>query len=173
MLKINLAELKSISKPNTKESTSNESSSDVKSILAAFFQTYKDALLALDFIAVTNGPHNAYFISILEEESSEKFVCDYMTIPDLTLTANFNVDTNIYPIGAGDAVAAGTIAAWEFYFSSKLIKTSLNYQVQNALSRQIQNMPEIDKHYMASQAFAFGIACGSASCLVRENSFLT
>jgi fructose-1-phosphate kinase PfkB-like protein len=75
-------------------------------------------------VALTDGAHGAYL--------DDGIVLYKLPVPKLP-----NDKTTLFPIGAGDAVAAGLVWAW---------------------MKQLED------------PFAFGMACGSASCLNEENS---
>ena len=98
----------------------------------------------------------------------------------------------LYPIGAGDAVAGGTIAAWTSLTtaaaaataapstsSSSILSDACFNLVQDFCHKQQINPTRT--HHTATTilqqqqqdalaSFAFGLACGSASCLQPENS---
>jgi fructose-1-phosphate kinase PfkB-like protein len=82
----------------------------------------------------------------------------------------------LYPIGAGDTVAAGTLAAWQFLhhgsgvLSSYIIRKSLCEKKSKWSSGEGDAMSKVVRGYSMATAFAFGLACGSASCLKPENS---
>jgi fructose-1-phosphate kinase PfkB-like protein len=106
----------------------------------------------------------------------------------------------LYPIGAGDAVAGGTIAAWTSLTtaaaaaattstataasstsSSSILSDACFNLVQDFCHKQQINPTRT--HHTATTilqqqqqdalaSFAFGLACGSASCLQPENSVL-
>ena len=100
----------------------------------------------------------------------------------------------LYPIGAGDAVAAGTLAAWSSLSSSMpkqqqqqeedenpsvdvhVLPAALHDTLQQ-LERHIQpSIHETDHHPHTMipllTSVVFGIACGTASCLQESNSVL-
>jgi fructose-1-phosphate kinase PfkB-like protein len=80
-------------------------------------------------------------------------------------------DQTLYPIGAGDSVAAGTLAAWLHVRDAS--KSPLADDCREALAKfrdsiDIENIDDASSDILA--AFAFGVSCGSASCLQAENS---
>jgi len=81
----------------------------------------------------------------------------------------------LYPIGAGDTVAAGTLAAWQYLHHnsgvvpSRIGKLLLERRAQWSSGEGGASSDEA-KGYNVATAFAFGLACGSASCLKQENS---
>lgn len=68
-------------------------------------------------------------------------------------------------IGAGDAVAAGTINYW----TDNLTDETLT-EIESLIVKQNVFGNEEDKKLLA--AFAFGLSCGAASCMQDVNSFL-
>lgn len=73
----------------------------------------------------------------------------------------------IYPIGAGDAVAAGTIAAWKA-LTDKPSGSSSPRMNADILASLAGNESPMSRAILT--AFSFGLACGTASCLNEENS---
>ena len=68
---------------------------------------------------------------------------------------------------AGDTVAAGTLASWQ-YLLQKEKCLWLNERIRSSLiSSTARNENNVD---FVATAFMFGLACGSASCLEPENS---
>jgi fructose-1-phosphate kinase PfkB-like protein len=112
---------------------------------------------ALDYMAITDGRHPAHLVKV---EDSSLF---RLGVVDLSS------DQTLYPIGAGDSVAAGTLAAWLHLRDAS--KSPLDEASRKALAKFRDDIEAIDN---ASSdilaAFAFGVSCGSASCLQAENS---
>ena len=89
-------------------------------------------------------------------------------------------------IGPQDAVAAGTVAAWTSLAANSIAASSSLSSVipKNSLASLVAFVEKISEHSSAASmeltavqvqavaAFAFGLACGSASCLKEENSVL-
>ena len=90
----------------------------------------------------------------------------------------------LYPIGAGDTVSAGTMAAMQHLrrsrggrrFSSDRGRVVVPPDVGGLLSEKCAEWAMIgsggddDAGAGMAAAFAFGLACGSASCLREDNS---
>ena len=80
----------------------------------------------------------------------------------------------LYPIGAGDTVAAGTLADWQYLHHKNGVVSPHTGRL--LLERNAQwssgegSSSKTAKGYNMATAFAFGLACGSASCLKPENS---
>jgi fructose-1-phosphate kinase PfkB-like protein len=82
------------------------------------------------------------------------------------------VVSTLYPIGAGDAVAAGTLAAWKFLTDSS---TTTSPPVAHVVPLEVQAV--LQGHQSPTTramlaAFSFGLACGTASCRQEQNSVL-
>jgi fructose-1-phosphate kinase PfkB-like protein len=78
----------------------------------------------------------------------------------------------LYPIGAGDAVAAGTLAAWTTFTGSDESGAVVPKSCSDLLEEYAQRIGTKSPETYAMSAFAFGLVCGSASCLQEENSVL-
>ena len=65
------------------------------------------------------------------------------------------------PIGAGDAVASGTLLAWTADFIT-------DYRLKR--DSRYDSSAECEEDADAVDAFRWGLACGAASCLTTENS---
>ncbi|KAG7356289.1 1-phosphofructokinase [Nitzschia inconspicua] len=124
---------------------------------------------ALLGLAVTDGRHPAYFVSLVGETTFQLF---RIQVPTL--------DTNkqtLYPIGAGDAVAAGTLAAWVNLVTDDSCETipkacqKLLSDLAMTLSSDATFLDSLDIAKVIA-SFSFGLVCGSASCLQEENSVL-
>jgi hypothetical protein len=84
----------------------------------------------------------------------------------------------LYPIGAGDTVAAGTLAAWQYLHhhtasdSEKKFFGVVPSRIGKLLSDRNAEWSEgeEDEGVKMASAFAFGLSCGSSSCLKEENS---
>jgi fructose-1-phosphate kinase PfkB-like protein len=97
-----------------------------------------------------------------------------MPLSDLELSSSLNHKRVLYPIGAGDAVAAGTLAAWHYLHTTTRNNQSLPRLVRTALDQRVvetaTTLNGSDHVKSLLVAMAFGLACGSASCLHEENS---
>jgi hypothetical protein len=104
-------------------------------------------------------------------------------MPDAT------VATHVYPIGAGDAVAAGTLAAWKVLADARnrpsrpqghrLRGGGGPQQAPPQQQRPPRMHPDLHAALAGNEspaarallaAFSFGLACGTASCLNEQNS---
>ena len=114
-------------------------------------------------LCITDGPHPAY-MAVLPLVSNEKEFRLFQ-LPIANLKEGDHPPT-LYPIGAGDSVAAGTIAAWQ----------TLTTSDSPCLPPVLQDLLKGNKSpssRMLLTAFSFGLACGAASCRMEENSVLT
>jgi hypothetical protein len=108
-----------------------------------------------------------------------------------TSTTKTTATATLYPIGAGDAVSAGTLAAWNYYWHGKnrntnhdddegndhdddntLLPSIIRAVLDKNNNRNNNNANHMD-HAMLLSSFRFGLACGSASCLMEENSMVS
>ena len=128
------------------------------------FQPY--ASEALSGFAITDGKHPAHCITFDEDGEFEIF-----KIP----APNLGQVKTLYPIGAGDTVAATTLAAWRYLQDERRgdSTSSLGKEVESVLKQRADamstdNLSEMTR--IVSTALSFGISCGSASCLKEENS---
>ncbi|EJK45087.1 hypothetical protein THAOC_36316, partial [Thalassiosira oceanica] len=83
----------------------------------------------------------------------------------------------LYPIGAGDTVAAGTLAAWQYLRHNRHngggeeeSEEPFFGVVSSRVGERLASSRRREKTLDIATSFAFGLACGSASCLDRENS---
>jgi len=186
VLKVNIAELCKMSGV-TKTSGSEAECATQEEVIAAviaFLEKYVDSRRALDYIAITDGKGPAHLVKIketndeLQNEGNIKIwklqVADLFAYTQDQSLMSGDDSLTLYPIGAGDTVAAGTLAAWQHLFSVRkesgpLQSTSarnLDIRIQESLTDRSKS-EELDD---VAVAFAFGLACGSASCLQKENS---
>ena len=221
ILKINVAELcRYVNVPIQKESDGVRIESVVDA-MSQFWQQQQQLLQSSlvttprqpNVIALTNGAHPAY-LAVLKsppESSSLPLSFDLYRLP---IASPFSVDSDdcsgsnnnnnnydphsstLYPIGAGDAVAAGTFAAWNYYVATSSSKTSddttgrdqikndpvLPQAIRDALDHDRtmwhQNetnsaTTQVDNDELYISCFRFGLACGSASCRQEENSIVS
>jgi fructose-1-phosphate kinase PfkB-like protein len=138
---------------------------------------------ALVGLAITDGKHPAYFVSLVDDDNDNndtttKFQLFQIPISPILLDLN----ETLYPIGAGDAVAAGTLAAWVYLQGAEsststeasihTIPESCCQLLSNRVETLLQNQRLSREVAKAVSAFSFGLICGSASCLQEENSVL-
>lgn len=144
-----------------------------------FVQKFADAAGALDYLCITDGKYPGYLVELPRDtaiDSGSSFRTWQMPAVDLTTQAKEGM---LYPIGAGDTVAAGTLAAWQYLKHCKpgeeffgVIPPNVGEKLLNVKSEWCKDAScaEEEKGYKMATAFAFGLACGSASCLKQENS---
>ena len=137
------------------------------------------AAKALTAIAVTDGAHPAY-LAVLPVAGEDEFRLFQLPVAKLTVDPQQNEadlppfllsslhDLTLYPIGAGDAVAGGTMAAWKALLEGPdAVTPCVHADIVAAL--QGNDGPTVR---VMLTAFSFGLACGSASCLQEQNSVL-
>jgi fructose-1-phosphate kinase PfkB-like protein len=185
VLKINSSELCNLA--GTTKSTCESGGivvNELTDAILGFLEKYSPYLTkSLVGLAVTDGRHPAYFVSVTGTEGSPQpsFQIFKMVIAKLDSTLT------LYPIGAGDAVAAGILAAWVALVQHSTTCTSSSISSASArpiipsecLELLIEHTSGLCDDFGLTadvakvvSAFAFGLACGSASCLLEENSVL-
>jgi len=228
MLKINASELCRLG--NVKKRTDETGGVQKDELVAAvqsLVRAYPAARAALHAIAITDGPHPAYFVVMpvsgesemrlfqlpvaklpldpdedMEESMTSSLApaggsgggwgqwsesnASLEKMPDHhhpppTPAPSLKTTTTLYPIGAGDAVAAGTLGAWKT-LSHKPRQASSWQQPSNTplvgcLAPEIQQVlignespGATSRARVMLTSFSFGLACGSASCLQEQNS---
>jgi len=177
MLKINVSELyKLAGRPmSTGRELSHANEDEIRSALLEFHRLFPTARKALKYIAITNGQHPGRLVRV--GFSTDADIIYELSIPNLNQLLAPNAKKGLFPVGAGDTVAAGILAAWQYFNFQKghSNRFRLNIQLAQSLdsfrSRLISDgkitcLDDVD----TVTAVAFGIACGSASCLKQENS---
>lgn len=191
MLKINMAELFRLLEIEGKENeTEKMDDHSVLLLLHKAAQKFYHCYLSNEnkntnnvSLAITDGKHAAHFIqyNVNNNDYKKKWNIDEnanyniyrIQIPNIK---EYNDDTTLlYPIGAGDAVAASTIAAWhdlEYYDPNNSFLNNNILDIQNYHSLLFNKDIKVCKDEKMLKAFMFGLACGSASCLQSKNSAL-
>ncbi len=160
VLKINASELCRLA--GVEQSGASEEDGVSLDELKAAVKKFKTEFVAtesLDYMAITDGRHPAHLVKVKDSSVFRLGVVDLSS------------DQTLYPIGAGDSVAAGTLAAWLHVRDAS--KSPLAGDCREALAKfrdsiDIENIDDASSDILA--AFAFGVSCGSASCLQAENS---
>jgi hypothetical protein len=179
ILKVNASELCRLSGI---DKTTNEAGGvgieELVQAIPAFLSRYQPhAAKALTAIAVTDGAHPAYLAVLPVTATEDEFRLFQLPIASLSVDQEGGSGTpqsllqgsTLYPIGAGDAVAGGTLAAWKALVDGPEAPPCLHPDIQTAL--QGDENPAVPVKKMLT-AFSFGLACGSASCLIEQNSVL-
>lgn len=180
ILKLNASELcRLASVDKTSTEAGGVKSQELIAAIPKFLSEFEPhAEKALTAIAVTDGAHPAY-LAVLPVASEDEFRLFELPVANLDVTEDDAADeplhkqllstlqdATLYPIGAGDAVAAGTLAAWKALLQGSK-DPCLHPDIQTAL--QGNDSPAVR---VLLTAFSFGLACGSASCLIEQNSVL-
>lgn len=144
--------------------TSND---EVQRALDKLLDQYPAAHMAPYAVALTLRPRPAHVATTTTTTTSptstdRPYKLVKVPVPLLDTT------TTLFPIGAGDAVAAGTLAAWHVLEQQDDAKQQQPSWVPVLQARHKDN----NNDWTLVTAFSFGLACGSASCLQQENSFL-
>lgn len=152
MLKINYGEFRKLANsPNlldAEEASIHEIDDLIKSISSSHIVFHH----AVRYLALTNGKHPAYFVNMNPDGKRQYF---RLNVRDMDKEGKV-----IFPIGAGDAVSAGSFAKW------------CNHPLTEDLENFYRSVDHDSETCDALNAFHFGLACGSASCLQVENSVL-
>lgn len=129
-----------------------------------------DAGNALDYLAVTDGRHPAHLVSLSAGEGGNERSTCRLDVVDLSEREG-GARPLLYPIGAGDTVSAGTLAAWRRLEMNdeSLVGDAVSSALESRLA-EFRHGSKDDSLGSVALAFAFGLACGSASCLEQENS---
>jgi fructose-1-phosphate kinase PfkB-like protein len=158
VFKLNASELCNLAgcKKNKSEAGGVELS-ELTTAVSQFLQKFSPAAIkALRGLAITDGRHPGYFVDFGKEE----FSLFRLPIPVL------ESGRTLYPIGAGDAVAGGTLAAWLYLTDREQNTAFVSKESHEPLGSHFQSnegvIPDPGTRTIVS-AFAFGLACGSAS----------
>ena len=165
MFKLNASELctlAGVKKSNNEVDGINKQ--ELVDSIAGFLEKYvPEASHALSAIAITDGKHPAHLAVIGQNgQGFQLFQVPVSALPD---------GQTLFPIGAGDAVAAGTLAAWQCLSTTE---PCLPPHLREALTAHLNGIDASEDPTISGMlaAFSFGLACGSASCLREENSVL-
>lgn len=171
ILKINASELCKLAETSKKKSeTGGIDQDELQEAICGFFNNFSPQK-AIHGLAITDGQHPSY-MAIVDEESFRLY---QLPVPKL------DSSKTLYPIGAGDAVAAGLLAAWSTLtridddMKSIVPQDSVELLLKcsastGTLCKDSEGTYDTDSLLLA--ALAFGLCCGSASCLQEENSVL-
>lgn len=168
VLKLNAAELCKLAGVPKQESES-VTMDELTTATRGFVTKFSDSFGALDYLCITDGKWPGYLVEVPESESSSEVRTWKLPAVDLSDAGM------LYPIGAGDTVAAGTLAAWQ-YLQRRGGGDGFFGVVPSKVGKHISdreadwNEGEDGRGSRMATAFAFGLACGSASCLQEENS---
>ena len=163
VLKLNAAELCKLGGLSKDESV-RVTSKELTDATFGFVAKYPAAVNALDYLLVTDGkfPGNVVEIPTGGEEGIQTTT---VPVPDLAESGT------LYPIGAGDTVAAGTLAAWQYLRHNGGGEEEFFGVVSTRVAERLASSRRRERGSdIIATSFAFGLACGSASCLARENS---
>ena len=170
VLKLNAAELCKLGGVNKLSGeTSQVTAEELVASTNGFIKTYKDAIGALDYLCITDGKFPGHVIEMPSTSSSSADLKIFQ-LPAIDLSK----DGTLYPIGAGDTVAASTLAAWQYlHHVSDSSDDNFFGVIPPRIGRQLSKKnAELEGNIMAT-SFAYGLSCGSASCLQEENSVFT
>ncbi|KAL7526063.1 hypothetical protein ACHAWF_001616 [Thalassiosira exigua] len=166
VLKLNAAELCKLAGA-AKSEAAQVTTEELKRSTEGFVSKYANAISALDYLCVTDGKWPGYVVELPESTESDDFRAWKLPAADLSDRGT------LYPIGAGDTVAAGTLAAWQYLHHQTKAEGgegSFFGVVPSKIGKSLSDRKAESPAESMATAFAFGLACGSASCLQEENS---
>jgi len=132
-----------------------------------FIKTYEDAIGALDYLCITDGKYPGHVIEMPSTSSGDLKIYQ---LPAIDLSK----DGTLFPIGAGDTVAASTLAAWQYlHHVSDSSDDNFFGVIPPTIGKQLSKKKSVWGGNIMAAAFAYGLSCGSASCLQEENSVFT
>lgn len=172
VLKLNVAELCKLS--GVAKSAGEADQVTMEELTAStkgFVTKYANAIGALDYLCITDGKWPGYLVEVPKSVSSS-FRTWQLPAVDLSKKGM------LYPIGAGDTVAAGTLAAWQYLHHNGsggdnffgVVPSKVGKNLSGRKAEWSEGASPEDEGYKMATAFAFGLACGSASCLQEDNS---
>lgn len=169
VLKLNAAELCNLAGVSKSAGEADQVTlEELKASTTGFCEKFPNAGAALDYLCITDGKWPGYLVAIPKSASS---AIQAWQLPAVDLSK----EGMLYPIGAGDTVAAGTLAAWQYLHHGSgekffgVVPSKIGKRLSERKGEWSEGSPE-DKGYNMATAFAFGLACGTASCLQQENS---
>ena len=169
VLKLNAAELCKLGGVDKLSGeTSQVTSKELVASTHGFIKTYKDAVGALEYLCITDGKFPGHVIELPSTSSGDLKIYQ---LPSIDLSKD---GTTLFPIGAGDTVAASTLAAWQYlHHVSDSSDDNFFGVIPATIGKQLSKKnAELEENIMAT-SFAYGLSCGSASCLQEENSVFT
>lgn len=182
IFKVNASELCKLA--NVKKSASESSgvaSSEIFQAINQFLDIYPRARSAFNAIAITDGAHPAYLaeMGVFRDGSIDGDSCNDMfhmyRIPITPFNRDnamndFKVQGPLYPIGAGDAVAAGLLSAWKCLTDGSENNDNGESCLPSNLQTILRQREVRNNGNKILTCMGFGLACGSASCLEEGNS---
>jgi len=175
-LKLNAAELAKLANVKTSgEEADGVTVKELKASVKGFLETFEHATPALNYLAITDGKHPGHLVHLTTDNANgEPFQIYKMDVANLM---NDEEPRTLFPIGAGDTVAGGTLAMWrslQHFTNSDTSPLMLDKNAAQAIQDRRQEYETSIKSSSTTSrvalSFAFGLACGSASCLQEENS---
>lgn len=169
VLKLNAAELCKLAGV-TKSEASQVTIEELSASTMGFVAKYTNVIGSLNYLCITDGKFPGYIIELpIASTSSSRSNYRTWQLPAVDLSTR----GMLYPIGAGDTVAGGTLAAMQYLRrgGGGVITSDIG---KNLLDKKVAwcgcTSSSDDDGVTMAAAFAFGLACGSASCLREDNS---
>uniref|UniRef100_A0A7S2L182 Carbohydrate kinase PfkB domain-containing protein n=1 Tax=Skeletonema marinoi TaxID=267567 RepID=A0A7S2L182_9STRA len=176
VLKLNAAELCKLAGANKSEAE-KVTVEELTTATRCFLTKYECASSALDYLCVTDGKFPGYLVEVPKESTTENKI-NFIQLPAIDISKQVKGGM-LYPIGAGDTVAAGTLAAWQYLHHEPkageenffgVVPKQVGNILSSVKSKWLSDASSDEKSIKMATSFAFGLSCGSASCLQQENS---
>lgn len=162
VFKVNASELCNLAgcKKSSSE-TGGITLSELTEAIDQFKKKFAPSASALTGLAITDGRHPGYFASFSNNDEVALFK---LPIPVL------EPGKPLFPIGAGDAVAGGTLAAWLCLVENNdsTLSDSCLEILKQRFEANSQTISDPELNAIVS-AFSFGLACGSASKFLKAS----
>ena len=165
VLKLNAAELCKLGGVDKLSGeTAQVTAEELVASTKGFIKTYEDSIGALDYLCITDGKFPGHVIEMPSTSSGDLKIIQLSAI-------DLSKDGTLYPIGAGDTVAASTLTAWQYlHHVSDGSDNDFFGVIPSNIGEQLSKKKSEWKENVMATAFAYGLSCGSASCLQEENS---
>eukprot|EP00986_Skeletonema_menzelii_P011300 scaffold5797_cov142-Skeletonema_menzelii.AAC.7 len=172
VLKLNAAELCKLAGADKSEAE-KVTIEELTAATRGFLSKYECASSALDYLCVTDGKFPGYLVEV-PKDSTEEDKFNLIQLPATEIKGGM-----LFPIGAGDTVAAGTLAAWQYLHHEPqtgednffgVVPKQVGSVLSAVKSKWLSDASSDERTIKMATSFAFGLSCGSASCLQQENS---
>ncbi|KAL7500881.1 hypothetical protein ACHAWT_010382 [Skeletonema menzelii] len=182
VLKLNAAELCKLAGADKSEAE-KVTIEELTAATRGFLSKYECASSALDYLCVTDGKFPGYLVEVPKDSTEEdKFNLIQLPATEIKGGMLFPIEIKggmLFPIGAGDTVAAGTLAAWQYLHHEPqtgednffgVVPKQVGSVLSAVKSKWLSDASSDERTIKMATSFAFGLSCGSASCLQQENS---
>ena len=177
VLKLNAAELCKLAGADKSEAE-KVTIEELTAATSGFLAKYECASSALDYLCVTDGKFPGYLVEVPKDSTAEDKLFNLIQLPAIDISTDVKGGM-LYPIGAGDTVAAATLAAWQYLHHEPqsgednffgVVPKQVGSVLSSVKSKWLSDASSNERSIKMATSFAFGLSCGSASCLQQENS---